>query len=146
MTSRFDRQAGFTLIELLVVLAVIALLLALVPSLTAGIGGMRFRTAARALTAELREMQATALGSGREITLAFDPRERSWRSSLDGRTHTLPAAIDRLDIRFPGHATAPVLRFMPDGSASLAVLHLSGGGRQAEITIDGLVGRVRLND
>ena len=80
-SERPTRTAGFTLIELLVVLAIILLLLAFVPSVTAGVGGLRLRSAARALTATLREMQATALGSGREIALTIDMPARRWRSS-----------------------------------------------------------------
>jgi len=151
MTSPCDRwvgRAGFTLIELLVVLAIISLLLALVPNVTGGIGGVRFRGAARELTAQLREMQAMALGTGNEITFAIDPRGRFWRSSLDGRMHGFPPEIETIDVRFPGPTAAPpILRFLPDGSASQAVLTLAGSHRRhAEITIDGLIGRVRLDD
>ena len=150
MISLSDRHAGcagFTLIELLVVLAVISLLLVFVPAVTAGIGGVRFRAAAREFTAMLREMQASALGSGREIDLAIDTQARSWRSSLDGRTHGFPAAIRSLAIRFPGRIDGPpLLRFLPDGSASVAILDLGGAGRHAEISIDGLIGKVRLDD
>jgi general secretion pathway protein H len=158
MISRSDRRTiarcnrrpcgvGFTLIELLVVLAVTAVLLALVPAVTAGIADVRFRAAARELTVALRETQATALGSGQEIDLAIDTRTRFWRSSADGQRHDFPRAIHTVAVRFPDRMVeAPVLRFMPDGSASVAVLDLGGAGRHAEITIDGLIGKVRLDD
>jgi general secretion pathway protein H len=147
MTSRSDRRAGFTLIELLVVLAVISLLLAFVPAIGGGLGGMRFRAAARDLTAALRETQAAAFGSGREITLTIDPQRRVWRSNRDGLAHAIPPAIEALEVSVSGRTAAPtVLRLLPDGSASMAVLALAGSGRHAVISIDGFTGRIGLDD
>lgn len=140
------REAGFTLLELLVVLAILALLAGLLPVAASGLPGLRFRADARAMAAALRTAQARAMVTGLPVDVAFDPAARLWQVGA-AAPQPWPRGIEALELRVAGLPDAPArLLFLPDGSATAAVLRLAGGGRRAVLRIAWLGGRVQLDE
>ena len=81
-------QRGFTLIELLVVLTIMALAMAAVPAIVAGLPGIRLRTAADEMVATLRELHQQAIRRGETTEVILDPAARAYRISTVKRSCT----------------------------------------------------------
>ena len=142
-------QLGFTLVELLVVMVIIALLMTAVPSLIAGLPGVRLRAAADEMAERLKRLHGEALRRGATMALIVDPAARTYRISTDNVPHPLPEVVDRVNVKsprvLPADGTAQV-RFFADGTATAATVRLRHGQRSAAITVDWLTGRVRRDD
>ncbi len=129
MTSLFRMNAGspgFTLIELLVVMTILALATALVST--------AWRASAERIgTREAASAVASALNNARNDALRWNrPREIS---------------MDRLtkDPRLTGvkiEASAPRVRFAPNGSSDGAAIMIVGAGASYRIEVDWLTGAV----
>jgi general secretion pathway protein H len=135
-------REGFTAIELMVALGVLALLAGLAAPLFSVVAdAVRFRTAARALAADLREARGAALRGGAPVALAFDPEGRGYGIAGAARWVSLP---EELALRWQPGPFAPdatTLGFFPDGSATGGALWLAGPRHVAGIAIEPLTGR-----
>jgi general secretion pathway protein H len=131
-----DSEYGFTLIEMIVVLIVLGLVLGLV--ITQGPARsqrLELDAAARQVAGALRVAHSRAIADGRVTLVRLGPS--GYR--LDGQDPiVLPPGI-----RLAGDS---VIRFTPDGGSSSAQIVLRGGDKRITISVDWLVGRVRLSE
>lgn len=140
------RDAGFSLLEMMIALAILAL-----ASTIAGVAfsrssvGFRFDAAAQELALSLREAQARALRSGRDVALTIDVDKRSYRLQADP-TVELPSEAE-LRVVSAGEAMAgrqPAIIFSPEGGSTGGSITMRLQDRSAVITIDWLTGAVTL--
>ena len=84
---------GFSLLEIVLVIAIIALAsLLAAAALTGGIDGLRLRSAAREVAAQLRYTRAQALATGVPQRFTIDPHAHTWTAPKD-RHGKLPKQI-----------------------------------------------------
>lgn len=138
-------DAGFSLLEIMIALVILALAVGVV-----GVGfarssaGFRFDSAMQDLALSLREANARALRSGREIAVAID---------VDGRRYQLqedqPVALpDGAGVRVisggqvMNAARQPVIIFYPNGGSSGGSITLTEQDRRATVSVDWLTGEV----
>ena len=156
MQRRFLRKlstraaaTGFTLIELLVVLAIIALAMIAVPSIVAGLPGVRLRAATDDMVATLRGLHEEAIRRQDTTELILDPVARAYRDSTGRGAQALPPVVSSVGFRAItiGPAVPLVrIRFFADGSASGGTIRLQHGSLSTSIVIDWLTGRVEPHD
>ena len=140
------RIRGFTLLELLLVLALVAAasLLAMA-AFGGGMRGIRLRTAAHDVAAQLRFTRAVAISSGEPQDFRVDPRARRWQAAK-GRHGRLP---DGGDLEFTGARELQprdgigTVRFFPDGASSGGRIELSQGTQAWRLDVNWLTGQVR---
>ena len=138
-------QAGFSLLEIMIALAILALSVALVGAAFGRSSvGFRFDAAAQELALNLREAQARALRSGRDVALVIDVDTRLYRLQEDPEVQ-LPEGI-ALNVMSAGEVMAssrrPVISFAPDGGSTGGAIRLSLEDRSTTISIDWLTGAV----
>jgi len=139
------KEQGFTLIEMLVVLTIVVLVMAIVPSVFAGISGSRLRAAGDEMIGRLREARGEAMQRGTMTELVLDPVRRVYRLSSESGLHSLPGVVEQVDVAPGGLLGVDRLvrvRFFPDGSATEGRLWLRHGKQSAGISIEWLTGRV----
>ena len=138
-------EAGFSLLEIMIALAILALSMALVGAAFGRSSvGFRFDSAAQELALNLREAQARALRSGRDVALVIDVDTRLYRLQEDPEVQ-LPEGI-ALNVISAGEVMAssrrPVISFAPDGGSTGGAIRLSLEDRSTTISIDWLTGAV----
>ena len=142
-------ETGFTLIELLVVLTIIALMMAVVPAIFAGLPSIRLRTAADDMVATLRDLHQQAIRRGETTELIFDSPARAYRVSTDPVPRRLPEIVAELGFKpaalVPSSGNARI-RFFADGSATGGTVLFKNGERRAAIKVDWLTGRIRRDE
>lgn len=144
LLSRAER--GFTLIEMLVVLAILAMMMAGVPRVFAGLPSLKLRAAADSMAGSLRGLHDSAIRRGSPQTLVLDLVARTYITTADPVQRRLPEVVDRIEaqgrsVLQPG---APFqVRFFPDGSATASTILLRNGARSETVTVDWLTGQVR---
>ncbi len=140
------REAGFSLLELLIALAILALATTIAGvALSRSSAGFRFDAAAQELALNLREAQARALRSGRDVALAIDLDRRAYRVQADPAVQ-LPADIE-LRVVSAGEVMAgdrPAIVFSPEGGSTGGSITMRLQDRSAVITVDWLTGAVTL--
>jgi general secretion pathway protein H len=146
---RLADPRGFTLIELLVALVIMALVVASVPRLLARTSPtLELQGTARLVRDGLLEARMAAIAQGRSATLELDLARRLMRVA-DGPEQALP---ERLAVALYTARdetlgdTVGSIRFFPDGSSTGGRIRLSVDGRQVDVMIDWLTGRVWLRD
>lgn len=144
---RAPRARGFTLLEVLVVLALIAIASALAAgALTGGLAGLRLRSSANEIAAQLRYTRAQALATGEAQRFVIDPRAHRWRAPKD-RHGDVPRA---LGIAFIGaRETQPAqgvgaIVFFPDGASTGGRVQLTAKRAAWNVDVAWLTGEVRV--
>ncbi len=141
-SDRMPPEAGLTALELVVALGVAALLAAVALPWFGGVAeSVEFRSAARALAAELRAARGEALRGGVPVAIAFDPAGRAYGRAGTAAWVELPAGLGLQWQPAPGAPPGAPLVFFGDGSSSGGVLWLAGGRQSAGIGFDPLTGR-----
>jgi general secretion pathway protein H len=140
------RARGFTLVELLVVLAILALVMALMPSfLAGGQAKAELSASAREIAAALHETRSLAIREGRSEAFVVDGAAGAFSAAGGGRERRLPAGLKlslltlankRLDVG--------VIRFFADGSSTGGSVSILQGERRSDVAVDWLTGRVSL--
>ncbi len=105
----------------------------------------RFDAAAQELALNLREAQARALRSGRDVALVIDVDTRVYRLQEDPHVQ-LPEGIALNVIVSAGEVMAssrrPVIALPPDGGSTGGAIRLSLEDRSTTISVDWLTGDV----
>ena len=153
MRVRRGRSDGFTLIELLLVLTIVALLLALAPSLLhKAFPVLKLKAAARDLMQEIRYVQNASIISNTPAGIRFDLTSGEYRSDQinGGKVRALPSGLSlslgRGNEGFPEAHKLVSFLFYPDGSSSGGVIYLSNDRRSLRISVDWLTSKVQVNE
>lgn len=138
---------GFSLLELLLVIALIAAIGALTAAaLTGGMDGVRLRSAAKQVAAQLRFTRAQAIASGKPQRFTIDPRAHAWTAPKD-RSGEIP---EQLGIVFTGaRQTQPArgvgaIVFFADGASTGGRIQLTAKNAAWNVDVKWLTGEVRL--
>lgn len=139
---------GVTLLEMLLVLALIALAGTLAAvSLTGGLEGLRMRSSAKDIAAQLRYTRALAIASGKPQRFVIDPQKHRWQAP-----NRKPGRIAAsLGVRFTGarevqpQAGEGGIVFFPDGASTGGRVQLQAGRAAWRIDVAWLTGRVDLS-
>jgi general secretion pathway protein H len=141
------RPSGFSLLEILMVMAIIAIAsLLAVAVLTGGVDGLRLRSSAREIAANLRHTRAQALATGRPQKFVVDPAAHAWRTVND-RHGEIPR---KLGIVFTGtrglqaRAGEGAILFFPDGASTGGRVQLQAGKAAMNVDVAWLTGEVTL--
>ena len=147
MAAARRRAPGFTLLEVLVVLALIAAMAALAAGvLTGGMAGLRLRSSATAIAAQLRYTRAQAVATGEAQRFVIDPRAHRW-SAPHGHHGRVPPT---LGIAFIGaRETQPspgegAIVFFPDGASTGGRVQLSARQTAWNVDVAWLTGEVKV--
>lgn len=144
-TDNRDPRAGSTLIEMMAVMLIIAMLAALVGVITPGTGRAKLKALTLQTAALLRRERLAAVLTGTPREVALDTKARQ----LIGSSGTIPIPRDVLldvvgvdDVWSGGQA---VVRFLPDGGSSGAVLKFSWNEVRNEVDVNWYNGRVAVD-
>ena len=139
------RTRGFTLLELVLVLAIIALATLLgAGAIGRGMEGLRLRSAANGVAAQLRFTRAQALATGEPQSFTIDPAAHAW-TAPKGRHGELPASAS---VAFIGAREAQpsegegAVVFFPDGAATGGRVRLQQGTAAWQVDVAWLTGQV----
>lgn len=140
------RMAGVTLLEMLLVMALIAAIgLLTAMAMSGGMDGVRLRSNAKQLAAQLRYTRTQAIASGVPQRFSIDPRTRRWEAA-NGRHGELPPS---LSVRFTGarevqpQANVGAIAFFEDGASTGGRIELQAGDAQWRIDIGWMTGEVK---
>ncbi|UKE65251.1 GspH/FimT family pseudopilin [Xanthomonas translucens pv. phlei] len=141
------RMRGVSLLEMLLVVGLIAIAAVLAASvLTGGIDGMRLRSSAKEIAAQLRYTRAQAIASGQPQRFLIDPQAHRWQAP-NGRHGEIPAS---LAIRFSGAREAQrredegAIKFFEDGAATGGRIELLTRKASWRIDVAWLTGEVKV--
>ena len=139
---------GFSLLEVMVVLIIIALAYTLLPKIAfSGVTGAELRSNVRAVAAGLRLARDTAINKRRESSLKLDLDSREFTVGEESRVHKLN---EKLDVKLYTSQADLIservgfIRFYPDGSSNGGRVTVGAGGRNFEVDVDWLTGRVTI--
>lgn len=139
------RTRGFTLVELLLVLAIIAIAMLLGAGVIGrGMDGLRLRSSANGIAAQLRFTRAQALATGEPQRFTIDPAAHAWQAPKD-RHGTVPA---RAVIVFTGAREVQptegqgAIVFFPDGASTGGRVRLQQGAAAWQVDVAWLTGQV----
>ena len=141
------RARGFSLLEMILVIAIIALAtLIAAAALGGGIDGLKLRTSAREVAAQVRYTRAQALATGQPQRFTIDPQAHTW-TAPKGRHGDIPK---QLDIVFTGAREVQPTRgegaivFFADGASTGGRIQLKVKRAAWNIDVTWLTGQVRL--
>jgi general secretion pathway protein H len=140
-----DRNGGFTLIEVVAVMLIIALVASLAVTKMSGTGRGRLKAVALETAALLRRERLGAVMTGRDRQVSIDG-ERRVLVGDGGDVVAIPrdVAIDLLGIDALWSGRQAVVRFLPDGASTGAVLKLSREKAEYEIRVNWYSGGVSI--
>jgi len=140
-----DRRAGFTLIEVVAVMLIIALVASLAVTAIPGTGRGRLKALALETAALLRRERLGAVMTGRERQVSIDGEQRVLVGD-GGGVVAVPrdVVLDILGIDALWSGRQAVVRFLPDGASTGAVLKLSREKAEYEIRVNWYTGGVAI--
>jgi general secretion pathway protein H len=145
-TPIVDRCAGFTLIEVVAVMLIIALVASLAVTMTTGTGRGRLKAVTLETAALLRRERLGAVMTGRERRVSVDGEQRVLVGD-GGDVVAIPrdVVLDILGIDALWSGRQAVVRFLPDGASTGAVLKLSREKAEYEIRVNWYTGGVAIS-
>lgn len=138
---------GFTLLEVVLVLAIVALAsLLAAAAVGGGTDGMRLRSAAKEVAAQLRFTRAQALATGEPQRFTIDPAAHAWTApkERDGELSR------KLSIVFTGAREVQpaegvgAIVFFPDGASTGGRVRMAIGEAAWQVDVAWLTGEVRV--
>ena len=139
---------GFTLVEILIVMTLIAALtLLLMGAMNGGMDGLKLRSNAKTLVAELRHARAQAIATGTVQRFTVEPEKRIWTGAKQ-RHGEFPKA---LDVTFTGVRQVQardgegVILFFEDGASTGGRIQLRVENAAWNVDIAWLTGEVSLH-
>ena len=139
---------GFTLVEILIVVTLIAALtLLLVGAMNGGMDGLKLRSNAKTLVAELRHARAQAISTGTVQRFTIEPEKRIWTGAKQ-RHGEFPKA---LEVTFTGVRQVQaregegVILFFEDGASTGGRIQLRLKNAAWNVDIAWLTGEVSLH-
>jgi general secretion pathway protein H len=141
-----SRRAGFTLIEVVAVMAIIAVVASLSVTMMSGTGRGRLKALTLEAAALLRRERLGAVMTGRERQVSLDGEARVLVGD-GGDVVAIPpdVALDILGIDALWSGRQAVVRFLPDGASTGAVLKLSREKAEYEIRVNWYTGGVAIS-
>jgi general secretion pathway protein H len=138
--------AGFTLIEVMAVMLIIALVASLAVTLTTGTGRGRLKALALDTAALLRRERLGAVMTRQERRVSIDGERRALIGDA-GDVVAIPrdVVLDILGIDANWSGRQAVVRFLPDGASTGAVLKLSREQAEYEIRVNWYTGGVAVS-
>ena len=137
---------GFTLLELVLVLALVALAsLLAAAALTGGFDGMRLRSAAKEVAAQLRFTRAQAIATGEPQRFTLDPRAHRWTAPRD-RSGEMPSQLALAVVgarEVQPEADVGAILFFADGASTGGRVELAFGDAAWRVEVAWLTGQVR---
>ncbi len=139
---------GFSLLEVILVLAIVALAsLLAAAAVGGGADGMRLRSAAKEVAAQLRYTRAQALATGEAQRFVIDPEAHTWTApkQRDGELS------DKLAIVFTGAREVQpeegigAIVFFPDGASTGGRVWLAIDDAAWQVDVAWLTGQVRVS-
>lgn len=137
---------GFSLLEMILVLALVALAsLLAAAAIGGGFDGMRLRSAAKEVAAQLRFTRAQAIATGESQRFTFDPAAHRW-AAPKGRSGELPR---QLALTFIGarevqpSAGEGAIVFFADGASTGGRVRLALDEAAWDVEVAWLTGQVR---
>ncbi len=138
------RRNGFSLLEMLVVVLIMAGVAAVaVPRFASAFDLLTLRSSTQDVAATLRRCRELAVNRSRVTEFTLDPGYQTYRATVLSQDVDWPDAVTIFAAGVDPNAPWTV-RFYPDGSASGGHLVVQSRGRQYEILVDWLTGRVRI--
>ncbi len=146
--SRVGATQGFTLIEILIVVTLIAALtLVLIGAMNGGMDGLKLRSNAKKLVAELRHARAQAISTGTVQRFTVVPEQRTWTGA---KSHggTFPKAIE---VTFTGVRQVQsregegAILFFEDGASTGGRIQLRVKNAAWNVDVAWLTGEVTLH-
>ena len=146
--ASLKRARGVSLLEMLLVLALIAIASTLAAmALTGGLDGMRMRSSAKEIAAQMRYTRALAISTGKPQRFAIDPEGHRWQAP-----NRKPGRVaDSLGVRFTGAREAQArageggILFFPDGASTGGRVQLQAKRAAWRIDVGWLTGQVKLS-
>lgn len=139
---------GFSLLEMLVVVTLVAALsVVLIGAMNGGMDGLRMRSAAKTLAAELRFARAQAIATGTVQRFAIVPDKRTW-TGAKARRGELPKAFE---VTFTGVRQVQsregegVILFFEDGASTGGRIQLRRDNAAWNVDVTWLTGEVGLH-
>ncbi len=141
--SMAARKAGFTLIEMQAVMLIIALVAALVFATMAGTGRTQLKAVALQTEALLRRERLGAILTARSREVSIDGQHRAFVGHGCRRVE-IPRdiTVDVLSADEQWSGRQAIVRFLPDGTSSGAVVKLSRDGATYEVRVNWYTGSV----
>jgi general secretion pathway protein H len=145
LVSIAGRKAGFTLIELQAVMLIIALVAGLVFAVMPGTGRPRLKAVALQTEALFRRERLAAIMTARSREVSIDGEHRALFGD-GGERVEIPrdVTVDILSVDEQWSGRQAVVRFLPDGTSSGAVVKLSREGATYEVGVNWYTGSVLL--
>jgi general secretion pathway protein H len=140
-----DRRAGFTLIEVVAVMLIIALVASLAVTMTPGTGRGQLKALTLEVAALLRHERLGAVMTGHQREVSVDGEQRALVGE-GGNVVAIPrdVVLDVLGIDALWSGRQAVVRFLPDGASTGAVLKLSREKAEYEIRVNWFTGGVAI--
>lgn len=140
-------SGGFSLLEMMVVIAIIAAAsLLATAALSGGIEGLRLRSSAKEVAAQLRFTRAQAIATGQPQRFTIDPRAHAWSAPKERRGE-IP---EQLGIVFTGARELQpregegAIVFFADGASTGGRVRLTARSAAWNVDVAWLTGEVRL--
>jgi general secretion pathway protein H len=143
-TRAVDRSAGFTLIEVIAVMLIIALVASLAVTMMAGTGRGQLKALTLEIANLLRRERLSAVMTGHQRQVSVDGERRALIGGDDIVVIPRDVALDVLGIDELWSGRQAVVRFLPDGASTGAVLKLSREKAEYEISVNWFTGGVTI--
>lgn len=145
IANSHDPRAGSTLIEMMAVMVIIAMLASLVGVMTPGTGRAKLKALTLQTASLLRRERLAAVLTGAPRQVALDAQARQLVGSSGTIELPRDVVLDVVAVDEVWSGRQAVVRFLPDGGSSGAVLKFSWNEVRNEVDVNWYNGRVAVD-